>query len=68
MFIHLGPKKFCNYPKYWDIQTRVNIVDPDQVLQDVTTDATSDQGLHCLPFFQQILDTSSGSKMDLFNF
>ena len=26
----------------------------------------SDQGVHCLPFIQQFLNTSTGSKTDLF--
>ena len=28
----------------------------------------SDQGLHCLQLIQQLLDTSTGSQMDLFKF
>ena len=30
--------------------------------------AASDQGLHCLPFIQQILDTNTSSKVDVFKF
>ena len=30
--------------------------------------AASDLGLYCLPFIQQFLDRSAGSKMDLFKF
>ena len=33
-----------------------------KMLQNVA----SDQVLHCLPLTQQFLDTSAGSKMDLF--
>ena len=28
----------------------------------------SDRGLHCLQLIQQLLDTSTGSQMDLFKF
>ena len=47
-----NPKKTYN-TKYWDIQTCANSFYPDQMLQKVA----SDQGLHCLPFIQQYLDT-----------
>ena len=50
------------YPKYFDRQAEANSVDPDQMPQNVA----SDLGLHCLPFIQQLLDTSAVSKMDLF--
>ena len=30
--------------------------------------AASDQGLHCLPLIQLILDVSAGSNTDLFKF
>ena len=32
-----------------------------------SSDPTSDQGLHCLPPFQQFLDISTGSEIELFN-
>ena len=49
------------YHKYWKIQTSANSKDPDQMPQNVA----SDQGLHCLPFIQQFLDPTIGSKMDV---
>ena len=45
-------------------QTGLSSVDPDQMPQNVA----SDQGLYCLPLIQQLLDTSTGSKNDLFKF
>ena len=50
--------------KYWDRQAWANSVDPDQTPQN----AASDQGLHCLPHVQKLLDTSIGSEMELFIF
>ena len=47
----------------WDRQAWANSADPDQMLQNA-----SDQGLHCLPLTQQYLDSSTGSKMDFFNY
>ena len=47
---------------YWDRQAQVNCVDPDEMPQN----ATSHQGLHCLPLIQQVLDTTLGSKLYLF--
>ena len=38
---------------YWDRHARANSVDPDQMPQN----AASDQGLHCLPHFQQVVNT-----------
>ena len=40
------------------------VIAPDQMPQN----AGSDQGLHCLTLVQQFLDTSAGSKTDLFKF
>ena len=37
-----------------------NSVDPDQTPRS----AASDQGLHCLPFTQHYLDTSTGRTID----
>ena len=51
----LGP-----HPKSSDIQVWANNADPDQMPQN----AASDLGLHCLPLIQQVLDTSTGIKMD----
>ena len=42
-------KYYRNNPKYWDRQAFVNSVDLDQMSQT----ATSDQGLHGLPYIQQ---------------
>ena len=42
----------------------MNSIDPDQMLQNVA----SAKGLYCLPLIQMFLDTSTGSKMDLFKF
>ena len=50
-------------PKYRGRQAWSNSVDPDQTSQN----AVSDQDLHGLSFMQQILDTSTGSEMDLYN-
>ena len=53
---------FCINHKYLDKQVWANSVNPDQMPQNVA----SDQGLHCLPLVQQILDTSKGdSQMDI---
>ena len=35
-------------------------------LDETPQNAASHQGLHCLPLIQQILDTTSGSKLYLF--
>ena len=43
------------YYMYLDRQAWANSVDPDEMLQN----AASHQGLHCLPFIQQCLDTTS---------
>ena len=39
-------------------------VDPDQTSQT----AASNQGLHCLLFIQQFLNTSTDSQIELFKF
>ena len=52
------------YPKYLDRQALANFVDTDQKPQIVASDLC----LQCLQVIQQILDTSAGSKMDLFKF
>ena len=52
-----------NNPKYCDRQAYANSVDPDQTPQN----RASDQGLHCLTS-STILDTSTGSKIDFFEF
>ena len=49
--------------KYCDI-AQANSIYPVQMSQNVAFD----QGLHYLPSIQQFLDTSTGSKMDLFKF
>ena len=49
---------------YLDWQAWANYEDPDEMLQ---TEA-SDQGLHCLPLNQQLLNTTFGSKSNLFKF
>ena len=49
---------------YSDRQASANTVDPDETPQN----AASHQGLHCLPLIQQVLDTTSGSKLYLFKF
>ena len=41
------------YANCYERQAWANSVDPDQMPQNVA----SDQGLHCLPFIQQFLDT-----------
>ena len=56
--------KLPDLPKYLDNQPWANSVDPDQMPQIVA----SDQGLHCLPFIQQFLNTSAGSENDLLKF
>ena len=38
-----------------------NCVDPDQMLHHTAPN----EGLHCLPLIQQVLDTATGSQMDL---
>ena len=48
--------------KYRDRYARTNNGDPDQTPQN----AASDQGLHCLPFIQQISIASSDSKHEQF--
>ena len=61
------PKLSYNEPSYkelpvnWDRQAWSNSVYPDQMYN-----AATDRGLHGLPFIQQFLDTSSGSKTNLF--
>ena len=55
---------YRNNPKYWDRQSLAISVDPDQTPQH----AASDQGLYCLPFMGIFVDTSTGSKLDLFNY
>ena len=47
-----------------DRQACANSVDPDETPQN----AASHQGLHCLPFIQQILKTTAGSKLYLFKY
>ena len=42
----------------------VDSVDPDQMQHSVA----SDQGPHSLPFIWHFVDTSTGSKLDLFNY
>ena len=49
------------YPKYWDRKVWVTSVDPDPMLHS----AASDQGSHCLPLIQWILDTTTNGKMTL---
>ena len=56
--------KYCMYCMYSDRQVWAKSVDPDETLQN----ATSHQGLHCLPLIQQSLDTTQGSKLYLFKF
>ena len=41
------------------MQARANKVVPEQ-------NAVCDQGLNCLPLMQPFVDTSAGSKIDLF--
>ena len=53
-----------NNNTYLEGQAWANSVDLDEMLQNVA----SPQGLHCLPFIQQFLDTKSGSKLYLFKF
>ena len=45
-------------------QRGLDSVDPDQTPQN----AASDQGLHCLSFIHQFVDTSTGCRIDLFSF
>ena len=52
------------YPKYLDRQAKSNSVGPVEMLQN----SASDQGLYCLPLFQELLDASQGSKMVIFKF
>ena len=49
---------------YSDSQVWANSVDSDETPQN----ATSHQGLDCLPQIRQILDTKSGIKLYLFKF
>ena len=49
---------------YSERQAWANSEDPDEMPQN----AASHQGLHCLPLIQQILDTTSGSKLYVFKF
>ena len=56
---------YSNKPKYWYRQAWAKIVDPDQMSQN----AASDQGLHCLRLIQHYFrhcHTSTGSKIDFF--
>ena len=47
------------YSKYWDRQAWANPIDLDQIPHNmVSQNMASDQGVHCLPFIQQILDIS----------
>ena len=55
---------YCIYRMYMDRQAWAKSVDPDETPQN----ATSYQGLHCLPITQQFLDTAMGSKLNLFKF
>ena len=55
--------RYRNNPKYWDRYAFANSVDPDQMLQN----ATSDQGTVCHTY-SNILDTSMGSRMGCFIF
>ena len=57
-------EEYCNNPKYWDRKVFANSVDLYQMLQY----AASDQGLHCLPTYSNILDTSRGSRIEYFKF
>ena len=49
---------------YSDRQALANSVDPDEMPQN----EASHQDLHCLLLIQQLLDTTSGSKLYLFIF
>ena len=51
-------------PKYSDRQAIANSADPDQIQQYMA----SDQGLNYFPLIKQILDSQTGSKIDLFKF
>ena len=55
--IYSGPSRLVDKPYllYSDKEASANSVDPDQTLKN----ATSDQGLHCLPLIQQRLDTAN---------
>ena len=59
-----GEKAYHMKPEYLHGYAWANSVDPDQTPHS----AASDQDLHCLPLMQQILDISTGGKMDLLNF
>ena len=48
---------------YLDRQAWANSENPDEMPQQ---NAASYQGLHHLPLIQQVLDTTSGSKLYLF--
>ena len=56
-----GDNSYCIYSNYWDIKFWVNSVDPDQLLllRRLIRVCT-------VCHFQQILDTSVGSQMNLF--
>ena len=55
---------YHNNPKYCDRLALAYSVEPDQMLQTIT----SDQGLLCSPLIQQFLDLSTSSRMDLCHF
>ena len=63
-FLIVGLKTYQIYRMYWDSQGWPNSVAPNEMLQN----ATSHQGLHCLPLIQQFLDTALGSKLYMFKF
>ena len=50
--------KYLNHPKYWNRQARANGVDLNQAPKNMA----SAQGLHCLPFIQQLLKHQAASK------
>ena len=55
---------YDNNPKFWDRQAWANSEDPDQTLETVA----SDQVYTVCYSSNTFLDTSVGSKMDLFKF
>ena len=55
---------FYIFLKEGERQAKANSEDTNQMLHS----AASDQGLHCLPLFQNFLDESTGNKIDLFTF
>ena len=63
LFVQIRYMHYHNHAICWDRQVRAKIVDPDQIPQNTV----SDQGLHCWPFIQQFLDTSTGSTRDVRN-